>query len=204
MILVGSSPFHGADVKQILVKTAESRFNFKHPLLGKQSVEMHTLLRGLLSPDTYKRLTPIEALAFPAFDNYRGYLLPPLREVKIVYLDDNTFIAILEDDDVFLEGSIRNFEDRSIKIGPKERSYHAFSVNSNRLEGESPKLTSQSHRICQINENGCPTQMGSYQSSILKKQSGDIESAGMENTTSRGIDIIILGGSKAPKEAGKV
>lgn len=165
---------------------------------------MHTLLRGLLSSDPYTRLTAIEALALPVFDNYRGYQLPPLSEVKKVYLDDITFTAILEDDAAFLEGSIRSLEVRSIKMAPQEPSYHAHSINSVRFEDDSPKLTSQSTRLCQISEKVCLSQIGSCQSSRLNKQTTDIESLDMKDAISLGIGITILGDSKAPKEAGKV
>lgn len=39
MLITGASPFQSSDAKKILLKSAECKINFNHPLIGKQSMQ---------------------------------------------------------------------------------------------------------------------------------------------------------------------
>jgi serine/threonine protein kinase len=184
LILAGASPFQAPDVKQILLKSAECKVNYKHPLLGKQSVEMHALLRGLLNPDHKARLSAKEALSLPVFDEYRGTQLPLQADKKSsAYTETFTFTTILENESNIPLGSIKSLEQKSTRIAPKGSSDYQPSLYSVVYEGDVPKLVPHHQGFCQLSEQGILSQLDSCIGSGFKKplthgkQSEDMEEA---------------------------
>jgi len=171
MLITGSSPFQAPDVKQILVKSAECKVNYNHPLLGKQSVEMHALLRGLLNPDYKKRLIAEEAIGLPVFDEYRGTLLPKIEEKKeSVYTEVITFTTILEDESAYPMGSIMSLEKKSIRIMPSRgSSSYQPSLYSVVYEGNVPKFIPNDPGLGQISEKAVLSHLYSCSGSGFKK-----------------------------------
>lgn len=76
LMLTGSHPLQGCDVKEVLIKTAQCEVDFSQNGLDSQLPEMLHLLRGLLMAAPELRLTASKALGLPVFDNVRDTQLP--------------------------------------------------------------------------------------------------------------------------------
>ena len=70
--MTGLLPFDDKNPKEALEKTVHGAVDYKHPALINKSKNLINLLKGLLENRPKDRLSAVQAIKLPVFDDLRG------------------------------------------------------------------------------------------------------------------------------------
>ena len=71
-LLTGLLPFDDKNPKEALEKTVHGAVDYNHPALVNKSKNLINLLKGLLENRPKDRLSAVQAIKLPVFDDLRG------------------------------------------------------------------------------------------------------------------------------------